>query len=262
MEATTFPTVQRVLVTGGAAGIGRAVADAFVAAGARVHVADADPEACASLPSEMTHTVCDVSRPEAVDELFAAADAALAGLDVLVNNVGISGPTGGIETLDAGDWDRTLAVNLRSHFLCSAAAVPRMRDAGGGSLVFISSTAGTHGYPLRTPYAASKWAVVGLSASLAMELGEFGIRSNVVAPGTITNDRMDRVIAAEAAATGASEGEIRARYTDQVSMRTLIDPQDIAMTVVFLASPDARYITGQVLSVDGGTETLRTTFRT
>ena len=251
----------RVLVTGAGAGIGRAIAEAFAAEGADVLVNDVDPGTCTDLPDSMTSHAGDVSDPAVVEALFGKLEAQFGGLDVLVNNVGVSGPTGSVEEVSAREWDDTMAVNARSHFLCAAAAVPLLRRSEDPSMVFISSTAGTLGYPLRTPYAASKWAVVGLALSLAMELGEFGIRSNVICPGTITNARMDRVIEAETEATGLDPVAIRDRYRDQVSMRTLIDPADIAAMALFLASPAARYVNGQVIAVDGGTETLRTTFR-
>lgn len=252
----------RVLVTGGGAGIGRAIAEAFFADGARVVVNDVDVQACDDLPAGITSHVGDVSDAGDVEALFELVVGHLGGLDVLVNNVGVSGPTGPIEALSVADWDDTMATNVRSHFLCSAAAVPLLRHSDDPSVLFISSTAGKLGYPLRTPYAASKWAVTGLALSLAMEVGELGIRSNVICPGTITNARMERVIDAESVATGVDRDTIRDRYRDQVSMRTLIDAADIAAMALYLASPGARYVNGQVISVDGGTETLRTTFRT
>lgn len=251
----------RVLVTGGGAGIGRAIAEAFASDGAAVVANDIDTATLENLPASVISHTGDVSDPAIVEELFVTIEARLGGLDVVINNVGVSGPTAPVEDVGVDDWDQTMISNVRSHFLCAAAAVPLLRRSDDPSMVFISSTAGTHGYPLRTPYAASKWAVIGLALSLAMELGEFGIRSNVICPGTITNARMDRVIEAEAAATGLEPAIIRDRYRDQVSMRTLIDPTDIAAMAVFLASPAARYVNGQVIAVDGGTETLRTTFR-
>lgn len=251
----------RVLVTGGGAGIGRAIAEAFASDGAAVVANDIDTATLQNLPASVISHNGDVSDPAVVEELFMMIEERLGGLDVVINNVGVSGPTAPVEDVGVDDWDQTMISNVRSHFLCAAAAVPLLRRSDDPSMVFISSTAGTHGYPLRTPYAASKWAVIGLALSLAMELGEFGIRSNVICPGTITNARMDRVIEAEAAATGLEPAIIRDRYRDQVSMRTLIDPTDIAAMAVFLASPAARYVNGQVIAVDGGTETLRTTFR-
>ncbi len=249
---------QRVLVTGGTSGIGRAMVQAFLDDDAIVHVADLAGQP----PDGASMTPTDVSDEGSVHELFEAVEEQLGGLDVLCNNVGIAGPTGPIENLDVGDWDLTMAINVRSMFLMCRRAVPLLQRAGGGSILNTSSTAGITGYPMRSPYAASKWAAVGLGATLAMELGELGIRVNTICPGSVGGDRMDRVISAEATATGTSRDEIRAGYENQVSMRTFVDAEDIAAMAVFLASPAARFVNGQTISVDGGLETLRNTWRT
>ena len=251
---------QRVLITGGASGIGRAMADAFRKDGALVHVADVD--GMADQPPGRGFTAADVSDPSDVDRLFDDVMAGLGGLDVLCANVGIAGPTGPVEELEASDWDRTMAVNVRSAFLCCRRAVPLLREAGGGSILLTASTAGITGYPMRSPYAASKYAVGGLGQTLAMEVGELGIRVNVICPGSVDGERMDGVIAAESAATGVPEANLRAGYEKQVSMRTFVEGRDIGAMAVFLASPAARFVNGQTISVDGGLETLRNSWRT
>ena len=251
---------QRVLITGGASGIGRAMADAFRKDGAMVHVADVD--GTADQPPGGGFTAADVSDPSDVDRLFDDVMAGLGGLDVLCANVGIAGPTGPVEELEASDWDRTMAVNVRSAFLCCRRAVPLLREAGGGSILLTASTAGITGYPMRSPYAASKYAVVGLGQTLAMEVGELGIRVNVICPGSVDGKRMDGVITAESAATGVPEANLRAGYEKQVSMRTFVEGRDIGAMAVFLASPAARFVNGQTISVDGGLETLRNSWRT
>ena len=251
---------QRVLITGGASGIGRAMADAFRKDGAMVHVADVD--GTADQPPGGGFTEADVSDPSDVDRLFDDVMAGLGGLDVLCANVGIAGPTGPVEELEASDWDRTMAVNVRSAFLCCRRAVPLLREAGGGSILLTASTAGITGYPMRSPYAASKYAVVGLGQTLAMEVGELGIRVNVICPGSVDGERMDGVITAESAATGVPEANLRAGYEKQVSMRTFVEGRDIGAMAVFLASPAARFVNGQTISVDGGLETLRNSWRT
>ena len=180
------------------------------------------------------------------------------GIDALVNNVGIAGPTAALEDVTPEDWERTLRVNVNSHFYCCKAVTPAMKAAGGGSIVHISSTAGFTGFPLRAPYTVSKWAVIGLARTLAMELGEFGIRVNAVCPGSVRGPRIERVIAAEAAAGGRPPEYVRDCYERQVSMRTFVDAVDVAETVSFLCSERAARISGQVLSVDGNTESLRT----
>ena len=241
-------------MTGGGSGIGAAISAAFAEAGAIVRTADSD---AASGPDYE----CDVSDEGMVAALFEALDGDLGGLDVLVNNVGIAGPTGPVESLDPAEFDHCVQVNVGGTFRCTRHAVPRLAESGAGSIINIVSTAGHLGYPLRSPYSASKWAVEGLTATWAMELGERGIRVNAICPGTVKGPRMDGVIEREAAAMGATVDEIRRGYEDQVSMRTLIDPGDIAAMAVFLAGAGARMVNGQILSVDGNTETLRTVRR-
>ena len=249
----------RALVTAGGNGIGRATAAAFVESGARVHICDVDTDALreSCKQTECTGSIADVGDPEAVDALFDDALAELGGLDVLVNNAGIAGPTAGVEAISTEDWRRTMEVNLAGQFYCVRRAVAPLESAGGGSIVNISSTAGLYGFPFRTPYAASKWAVIGLTKSLAIELGERNIRVNAVCPGSIDNERMHGVIAREAAAKEVSPESILDGYLRMSSLRTLIDPRDIADTILFLASPAAHKISGQVLSVDGDTDSLR-----
>ena len=189
----------RVVVTGGGRGIGRAVADGFASGGGRVIVADSDPAAAEG--SDHAIVLADISSQTEVVALFEAVERRLGGLDVLVNNAGISGPAAPLQEIDPADWDRVIAVNLTGQFLCARAAIPLMLSGGGGgSIVNIASTAGLFGYPDRSPYAASKFGVIGLTKTLAMELGTQGIRVNAVCPGTVSVPRMDRVIEAEAEA--------------------------------------------------------------
>ena len=249
----------RVLVTAGGGGIGRATSAAFARSGARVHICDIDAEALGKSCEESggTGTLADVGDPDAVDALFDAALSALGGLDVLVNNAGVSGPTARVEAISAREWRRTMDVNLAGQFYCVRRAVAPLAASGGGSVINLSSTAGLYGFPFRTPYAASKWGVIGLTKSLAMELGEHNIRVNAICPGAIDNPRMHGVVAREAKAKGVSPDSILDAYVRMSSLRTLIDPEDIADTILFLASPAAHKISGQVLSVDGDTDTLR-----
>ena len=251
----------RVIITAGAAGIGRATAQLFLENGARVHICDISKkqlEACRQdLPAIKT-TVADVANSAQIDQLFEEASEHLGGLDVLVNNAGISGPIGPVEQIRAEDWHRTMTVNIDSQFYCVRRAVPLLKAAGGGSIVNISSTAGLFGYPLRTPYAASKWAVIGFTKSLAMELGEYGIRVNAVCPGAIEGERMARIIEDEAKAQGVSPDQVRKGYLRQSSLRTFIDPEDIAQTILYLCSDAPGKISGQAVTVDGHTDTLRT----
>ncbi len=251
----------RVAITAGGAGIGLATAKHFIQAGARVHICDIEAgrltEAHNTFPDIGT-TIADVSDPNQVDHFIAEALEHLGGLDVLVNNAGISGPTARVEDVSDEDWSRTLAVNLNGQFYCTRRVVPHLRANGGGSIVNISSTAGLFGYPFRTPYAASKWAVIGLTKSLAMELGEFGIRVNAICPASIDGDRMDGIIEHEAAAKGVTPEELRAAVLRQSSLRTLIKPEEIADTILFLCSSAGKKISGQAISVDGDSDSLRT----
>jgi NAD(P)-dependent dehydrogenase (short-subunit alcohol dehydrogenase family) len=208
------------------------------------------------MPS-VSSTLADVADPEQVDRLFDDAVAQLGGLDILVNNAGIAGPTGPVETLEPEEWDRTITVNLNSQFYCARRAVPHLKNAGGGAIINLSSAAGLVGYPLRAPYAASKWAVIGFTKTLAMELGEFGICVNAICPGPVEGPRIDGVIAARAEAQGETFAAVRESYLRQNSLHTFFAPQDIADLVLFLCSPAGRKFTGQALAIDGHTETLR-----
>ncbi|MCH7555510.1 MAG: SDR family oxidoreductase [Proteobacteria bacterium] len=250
---------KRAVVTAGADGIGRAIARAFMAAGARVHVCDVDGEKLAAFEAEapsLGATLADVADPAQVDRLFMDAAAALGGLDILINNAGIAGPTGPIESLTPEDWRRCIDVNLNGQFYCLRRAVPLLRAAGGGSIVNLSSSAGLLGFPNRTPYAASKWAVVGITKSLAIELGPDHIRVNAICPGSVAGERIDRVIAADAGLRGLTPAEVRAEYAGSMSLGTFIDPEDIAAMALFICSDAGAKISGQALAVDGNTESL------
>ncbi|MEM7345822.1 MAG: SDR family oxidoreductase [Chloroflexota bacterium] len=251
----------RVIVTAGGSGIGRTIAETFMENGARVHICDLVEDHLNSVTAAFPTigaTLTDVSDPAQVERLFDEAVTHLGGLDVLINNAGIAGPTALVEEIQPEDWEKTMSVNINGQFYCTRLAVPLLKEAGGGHIINLSSTAGLFGYTHRSPYVASKWAVIGFTKTLAMELGEFNIRANAICPGSIDGPRMDRVIAAEAAAKGLSEEQIRQGYFKQNSLGTFINMQDIANMALFLCTDAANLITGQALSVDGHTETLRT----
>lgn len=250
---------QSVLVTAGAGGIGYAIATAFYAAGGGVHVVDIDENAIEKLKAahpDIHASVADVADEAAVEGVFARHQARFGGIEIMVNCAAIAGPTALLEEIALPDWRRCVAVGLDATFLCCRKAIPSMRRAGKGCIINIASTAGWHGYPLRTPYAAAKWAVIGLTKSIAMELGPAGLRANVICPGSIDGERMARVIAAEAAHKNLSDEQVRQKYTSGVSLRTFITAGDIADTALFLASPAASKITGQVINVDGHLESV------
>lgn len=242
----------RVLVTAGAAGIGQAITAALVETGARVHICDVVPSA---MPA-VSFSLADVSSEADVDRLFDDVRKHLGGLDVLVNNAGIAGPTGRIEDLSLEDWRRTLDVDLTGQFLCARRAVPMLKEAGGGAIINMSSAAGRFGYAFRTPYAAAKWGVIGLTQSLAKELGPSNIRVNAILPGVIKGPRMEKVIRDRAQATGVAFETMEKQYLDRISLRRMTGPEDVAAMVVFLVSEAGRNISGQSLGVDGNVESL------
>lgn len=249
----------RVLVTAGAGGIGLEIARAFVREGARVHVCDVDAKALAAVPALLPGvkaTACDVADRDGVGRFFEAAIADLGGLDCLVNNAGIAGPTGRVEDINPEDWDRCLAVDLTGQFNCVRLAVPHLERSANASIMNLSSQAGKHGFPLRSPYAAAKWGVIGFTKSIAMELGPRGIRVNALLPGLVAGDRIRRVFEAKAQERGVSFAEIEATMFKSVSIKDYVTPEQLADMVVFAASPRARTISGQAISVCGDTNML------
>ncbi len=246
----------RVLVTAGAAGIGRAIVDAFAAEGASVFACDVDQAALETLDPAIGRAPADVSDRRQVAAMMAAAIDHLGGLDVLVNNAGIAGPTGRVEAIDPEDWDRCVDVCLTSQFNCVRLAVPHLRASDNASIVNLSSAAGRHGFAMRTPYAAAKWGVIGLTKSLSIELGDAGIRVNAILPGLVLGDRIRRVLEAKAGQSGLSFAEMERRALSYASIKQYITPRQLADQILFLASPRGRTISGQAIAIDGDTRML------
>lgn len=250
---------KRVVITAGASGIGQRTALRFMAAGASVFISDVDHK---SLDATLTAYPAlrgaqgDVSVEADVQRMFDAAIAHLGGLDILVNNAGVSGPTAPLEEVDYSAWRQCMGVNLDGAFLCSKLAIPLLKQQRSGSIVNLSSTAGLFGFPRRSPYAAAKWAIRGLTRTMAQELGPFGVRVNCICPGSVEGDRMDRVIAAEAAKTGQTEEQVRRMFVDTASLKQFVSADDIANAILFLCSDAGRMVSGQDFAVDGHTETL------
>jgi NAD(P)-dependent dehydrogenase (short-subunit alcohol dehydrogenase family) len=248
----------RVMITAAAAGIGSAIAEAFAAGGARVHICDADEKAITEFrlrhPS-MAATRADVSQASEIDGWFDVALADLGGLDVLVNNAGIKGPTAFVEEIGQAEWRECLAICLDSHFLCARRAVPLMKAQKSGCIINLSSVAGLVGFGMRSPYAAAKWAVIGFTKSLAIELGPHNVRVNAICPGTVKGERMERVIRAESQRRGIGEEEVAQEYISGQSIKRYVEPSEIADLCLFLASPAAGMISGQAITIDGHTET-------
>jgi NAD(P)-dependent dehydrogenase (short-subunit alcohol dehydrogenase family) len=250
---------QRVVITAAASGIGRVVAGAFAAQGARVHLCDVNDDALeevrAAVPGVVAAKV-DLADSDAVGAWMDRAMDALGGVDVLVNNAGTKGPTAYVEDVTPEEWRSCLAIGLDTHYLCARKVAPVMKRQGSGSIINISSTAGLFGYGMRTPYAAVKWAVIGLTKSLAIELGPHGVRCNAICPGSVAGDRMAAVIAAEAANRGVDAAVVEEEYLGGQSIKRFVDPSEIADMCLFLASPAARMVSGQAIGVDGHTETF------
>jgi NAD(P)-dependent dehydrogenase (short-subunit alcohol dehydrogenase family) len=246
--------MKRILLTAGAGGIGLAIARAFHAAGDRVYLCDIDETALSRvqtmLPGVLT-TRCDVGDRAQVTAMVADAAARLGGIDVLINNAGIGGPTKPVHELDPADWDNVLRVNLTGAFDVTRLAIPHLIASGNGVIINMSSAAGRFGYANRSPYSASKWALIGFTKTLSLELGEHGIRVNAIAPGAVAGERAERVFQGRAQASGRTVEEEKRLGLANCSLKTLVDPADIAALAVFLASDAARSISGQVLPIDG-----------
>lgn len=248
---------RRVLVTAGANGIGLAIATKFKQLGAAVFVTDIDPGAVERARIDgFLAAVNDVSDEAQVHELMSKVRYELGGLDILVNNAGIAGPTGPIQSLESDEWKATFDVNIHGQFYCIKHALPLLRSSPGASIVNLSSAAGRLGMAGRSAYSASKWAVIGLTKTLAIELGAQGIRVNAICPGAVNGPRIEAVIAAKAEMLGEPVEQVSALYNSQSSLGRLIEAEDIANMAVFTASDMAASVNGQALAVDGNTEKL------
>lgn len=250
---------QRVMITAAASGIGRAIAKAFAADGARVHICDVNEEALASFRKQFPNIPAahvNVQNETEVDQWFNQALKDLGGLDVLVNNAGIKGPTAQVEDIAYADWRQCIEVCLDSHFLCAKRAVPVMKKQKSGSIINLSSNAGQFGFGNRTPYAAAKWAVIGLTKSMAIELGPHGIRCNAICPGSVKGDRINRVIQAEADMRKVPFDEVAKEIVWNQSISRFVEPEEVADLCLFLASPRASMINGEDIAIDGHIETF------
>ena len=245
---------KRAFVTAGGDGMGRTTAMTMDTLGATVFTCDIDPSGLQTLPETITSWQCDVTDSDALDAIF---DEILPdGLDILVNNAGIGGPTKLVEDITNDEWDQTMAVCIDSHFYCARRAVPVFKAQQSGVIINMVSAAGIMGFPGRSPYVAAKWAVAGLTETLAMELGPDNIRVNGIVPGNVNGQRMENVIHAHAELEGLDPDEVRRLYAIGTSMQCYVDPQEISDLIVFLASDYGRHISGQIIGVDGNTETL------
>ena len=249
----------RVLVTAGASGIGRVIAARLAEQGARVALCDVDEEALDRVQSENPDFIvrrCDVAEEPEVASLFDIVAQQWDGLDVLVNNAGIAGPTGGVGEIDPVAWQRTVAINLNGQFYCAHHGLALLRRSEEPAILCISSVAGRLGFAYRTPYAATKWGIIGLVKSLANELGPEGIRVNAILPGIVEGPRIESVFAAKAETLGKSHEEVKSDALSRVSLRRMVSAEDVANTALFLCSPLGRNISGQPISVCGNVEVI------
>lgn len=250
---------QRVMITAAASGIGRSIAKAFAAEGAKVHICDVNEEALVQFREEFPEiaaTHVNVRNEGGIDAWFDDALDDLGALDVLVNNAGIKGPTAPVDDIDYADWQECLDICLGSHFLCARRAAPVMKAQKSGSIINLSSTAGLYGFGNRTPYAAAKWAVIGLTKSLAIELGPHNVRCNAICPGAVRGERINRVIQGEADQRGVDFEVVAKEMVWSQSISRFVDPDEIADMCVFLASPASKMVNGQAIAVDGHLEAM------
>ena len=248
------------IITAGASGIGFVVASTLIKAGYNVAICDVDCKALESAKTALDLSLaleCDVTDPKSMRSFVDMAVEKMGGLDTVVANAGIGGPTALLEDVDPIEWQATLSVNLDGQFNLLRAAIPHMKQNCEGAVVLMSSVAGRLGYPMRAPYAVAKWGVIGLKETLAMELGPHGINVNAILPGSAKGDRMDRILADKSSATGMSIKEVYEAEVSNVSMHKMVDAEEIADVVAFLASPAGRSISGQSIGICGNYETLR-----
>jgi len=244
---------QRVLVTAGASGIGREITRAFAANGAKVFVSDIDAKGLDALSKEIKGVmtkVCDNSKRSDVEALIPAAVQTLGGLDVLVNNAGISGPTAPVEEVDPDKWEAVMNINLNGTFNVTRLAIPHLKKSSAGSIIILSSLGGRFGYPNRSPYCTSKWGLIGFAKTLALELGEYNIRANAIAPGAVGGERIEGVLEGRAKAEGKTLEEEKEAAMSVQALKRFVDPKDIAALCIFLTSDAGKSISGQVLPID------------
>ena len=250
---------KKIIISAGASGIGWSTAKICLSKGATVYICDIDDKFLKKVQKHPLNKKklfvyeCDASDEYDVSSFFQTISKKTKKIDALINNVGIAGPTGNLENLNSEDWEQTLKTNVLSHFYFTKFAIPMLKKNKKGSIINISSTAGTMGFALRSPYAASKWAVIGITKTLAIELGKFKIRVNAVCPGTIKGDRMNRVIRDKAKFLKVSKKVIEKDFLSMSSINSWVSQDDIGNICSFLISNESEKISGQVFPVDGNT---------
>ncbi len=253
---------KKIIISAAADGLGWSIAQACMLNGALVYITDKNNEALENISKhdlfekQLFLDKVNTNNAQEVENYFIKIKNNVDNIDALINNVGIAGPTGRLEEININDWKETIDININSHFYYTKFSIPLIKSNNGGSIINLSSTAGLFGFPLRSPYAASKWAVIGMTKSLAIELGEFNIRVNAICPGSVSGNRMKKVIEAKAESLGVKEAIIKKDYESMVSLKTFVDKKDVSNMAVFLLSEEAKRISGQVMTVDGNTERM------
>jgi NAD(P)-dependent dehydrogenase (short-subunit alcohol dehydrogenase family) len=246
---------QKVLITAAASGIGLEIARAFAEAGSTVFITDIHQQTIDAATIEipgLLATLCNNGKRSDIERMVPEAVAALGGLDVLVNNAGIAGPTAPVEEMDPDKWEEVMAVDLVGTFNVTRLAIPHLKKSSAGSIITMSSLGGRFGYPNRSPYNVAKAGLIGFAKTLAIELGDHNIRSNAIAPGAVGGQRIENVLAGRAKTAGRSVEEERASMLSIQTIKQFVDPKDIASLCVFLASDAGRSISGQVIPIDNG----------
>ena len=253
---------KKIIISAAANGIGWSIAQECMLNGAIIYITDKNKESLDKISKHKLYEKqlfldrVNSENFQEVENYFNKIKNKVDSIDALINNVGIAGPTGKLEELNINDWKETLDININSHFYFTKFSIPLLKNNNGGSIINLSSTAGLFGFPLRSPYATSKWAIIGMTKTLAMELGENNIRVNAICPGSVAGDRMKKVIKAKAQSLGVKEENLQKDYESMVSLKSFVDKKDISNMAVFLLSEEAQKISGQVMTVDGNTERM------
>ncbi len=256
-----FKNKINVVIVAGASGIGKEIARAYLKEGANVFVCDISEELLEEFSNQFPEVYVenvDVSEYEKVKNFFQNISSKIDVIDVLVNSAGIAGPTALLDQADTDHWDKTIDVNIKGMFYACKEAIPYLRKSTAGSIINLASNAAFFGFPFRSAYTTAKWATIGMTKTLAMELGKDHIRVNAICPGSVTGDRINRVIEADAKEQGKSIEEIKASYVKQVSLKTFVGPDDVANMCLYLSSDMGKFISGQAIGLDGHTEGLST----
>ena len=252
---------KKFIISAAGDGIGFSISKLIVDNGGKVYLTDIDQKKINKISrnnkykNKIFANQLDANNHNQVKQYFKSLSN-LKKIDGLINNVGIAGPTKFIEKITKEEWQNTIETNLNSHFFFTKFAIPLLKKNKSGSIINLSSTAGLFGFPQRTPYASSKWAIIGLTKSLAMELGKFKIRVNAICPGSVEGDRMKRVISAKAKLLKMNSNKIQKEFESKTSIKSFVSKKDIASMVVYLLSDSSINISGQAIAVDGHTERM------